>query len=251
MLPLRVSDASAIDLFCGAGGLSYGLSQAGFSIGAAVDNDTVAVRTYVDCVGNHIVNAPIEEISAGELLRKANLGTGECLLLAGGPPCQGFSLQRRGEREDPRNDLVLHFVRMIEEIRPRFFLMENVGALMSKHGRPFLRELALRASRLDYVIHTAILDAADFGVPQSRRRAFLVGEFVPDFKSKFVFPQPTTAKRRRTVRDAIGNLPSPPRDGSPHPRIANHYREAKLSAINLERIRHVPPGGGREPVPEI
>lgn len=240
--------ASAIDLFSGAGGLSHGLIQAGFDVKAAVDNDPIATRTYAACVGSHITTASIEEISARDLLASAGLGVGECTLLAGGPPCQGFSLQRRGEREDPRNEMVLQFVRMIEEIRPRFFLMENVGALFSKHGTPFLRELSLRASRLGYVIHTSVLDAADFGVPQIRRRAFLVGERASDLKHHFLFPAPIVGPKR-TVRDAIGDLPSPPSDGSNHPRVANHYREAKLSPINLERIRHVPPGGGRDHLP--
>jgi DNA-cytosine methyltransferase len=207
LVPHKKYHASAIDLFSGAGGLSHGLIQAGFEVKAAVDNDPIATRTYDSCVGSHITTAPIEEISAQDILSSAGLGVGDCTLLAGGPPCQGFSLQRRGERQDPRNTMVLQFVRMVEEIKPRFFLMENVGALFSKHGTPFLRELSLRASRLGYVIHTSVLNAADFGVPQTRRRAFLVGEYTPDFKPRFRFPDPITGPKR-TVRDAIGDLPS-------------------------------------------
>lgn len=239
----------AIDLFCGAGGLSLGLREAGFQIAAAVDNDPVAIRTYNANIGSHVFSSPIEEISAFDLLTKAGLSPGECTLLAGGPPCQGFSLQRRGSRKDPRNALVLEFLRMIEEIRPRFFLMENVAGLLTKHGSPFLREFSLRTSRLDYLIHVATLDAVDFGVPQIRKRAFLIGEHAPNFISRFKMPE-GLQEAPRTVRDAIGDLPSPPENGTCHPHVPNHYREARLAPINIERIRFVPPGGGREHLPD-
>lgn len=240
----------AIDVFCGAGGLSFGLTLAGFTVAAALDNDPVAVRTYAENVGGHVECGSIQDVSGKDLLLRAGIGRGECTLLAGGPPCQGFSLQRRGGREDSRNALVFQFVRMIEEIRPLFFLMENVSGLLTKHGKPILREFSLRTSRLDYVIHLELLDAVEFGVPQRRKRAFLVGERTPDFAPRFLFPRPATAGVPRTVRDAIADLPSPPEDGSCHPDYTNHYREARLAPINIEQIRHVPQGGGREHLPE-
>ncbi len=239
-----------IDLFSGAGGLSLGLQTAGLDVVAAVDNDPLAVRTYSANIGNHITSAPVEELSTKELLALGGIERGECFLLAGGPPCQGFSVQRRGERKDPRNELVLEYVRFVEEIRPQFFLMENVGGLLSKHGKPFLNELFRRALNQGYLIQVAMLDAADYGVPQSRKRAFLIGERTEETASSFSFPTPTHTESKLTVRDAIGDLPSPPTDGSCHPNFYNHYREAKLSPLNLERIRHVPPGGGREYLPD-
>lgn len=244
-----LSRAVAIDLFSGAGGLSLGLKQAGFTIGAALDNDPLAVRTYRHNLGDHIACESIEEVSAQTLMSRAGVDVGECALLTGGPPCQGFSVQRRGPREDVRNRLVLQFVRMVEDIRPRFFLMENVGGLLSKHGQPFLDEFTRRAAKLDYAVHIKLLNTADFGVPQHRRRALLVGERIAGVDSRFRFPLPTTVQRPATVRDAIGNLPSPPSDGSPHPEIANHFRERRLSALNIERIKHVPQGGGRADLP--
>ena len=242
-------EAVAIDLFSGAGGLSLGLSQAGFRVAAALDNDPIAVGSYVRNLGAHATANPIEEVSAADLLACAGLGRGEVTLLAGGPPCQGFSLQRRGDRDDPRNALVLQFLRMVEEIRPRFFLMENVGGLLTKHGKSLLREFSLRASRQDYVIHVGLLDAADHGIPQVRKRAFLVGEHAPGLRTHFSFPGALRGPRK-TVRDAIGDLPSPPSDGSPHPSYQGHYREGRLSAVNAERIRHVPEGGGRDHLPD-
>lgn len=250
MKQLSNGNATAIDLFSGAGGLSLGLKQAGFRVVAALDNDPVAVRTYAANLGDHIFQAPVEQVSASDLLAKAGLARGECTLLAGGPPCQGFSVQRRGDREDSRNGLVLQFIRFVEEIRPKYFLMENVGGMLSKHGRSFMQEFARRASQLEYLLHIRILDASEFGVPQIRRRAFLVGEYAPRSLARFAFPEPTNATNPLTVRFAIGNLPSPPMDGTCHPDFANHYREARLTAINIERIQHIPQGGGREHLPE-
>lgn len=248
MRQLDPGAAVAIDLFSGAGGLSLGLSQAGFTIGAALDNDPLAVRTYRANLGDHISCESIEDVSAETLMQRAGVNVGECALLTGGPPCQGFSLQRRGPREDVRNRLVLQFVRMVEEVRPRFFLMENVGGLLSKNGKPFLDEFTRRAEKLDYAVHIKLLNTADFGVPQHRRRAFLVGERIADGISQFRFPLPL-GQHPRTVRDAIGDLASPPADGSLHPEIPNHFREKRLSALNIERIKHVPQGGGRADLP--
>lgn len=249
MKPLKAADAVAIDLFAGAGGLSLGLRSSGFTIGAALDNDPIASETYRRNIGDHIACASIEEVSATDLMKRAGVLRGECTLLTGGPPCQGFSLQRRGSRIDVRNELVLQFVRMVEDIHPRFFLMENVGGLLTKHGKIFLDEFGRRAARLGYVIHVELLNAADFGVPQHRRRAFLVGERCESRASMFRFPARQSGFRHRTVRDAIGDLPSPPLDGSCHPNYENHYRERRLSAINVERIQYVPQGGGRENLP--
>lgn len=238
---------TVIDLFCGAGGLTLGLQDAGFDVRAAVDNDPAAVRTYNRNLGTHAVEGAIEEISADDLMSRAGLAQGECTLVAGGPPCQGFSIQRRGDREDPRNYLVREYIKKVEEIRPVFFLMENVGGLMSKHGLPFLKGLEETARRLDYGITVRLLNAADYGVPQNRKRAFLVG-WKKSAIGEFALPEPTV-ERPRTVHEAIGDLPSPPADGSPHPDVANHFREARLSALNIERIKHVPMGGGRDDLP--
>ena len=243
---------TAIDLFSGAGGLSLGLKRAGFSIRAAVDNDPRASATYAANLGDYIRCTDIGELEPGELLEHAGLQVGECTLLAGGPPCQGFSLQRRGDRKDSRNHLILEFIRFVTGIRPRFFIIENVRGLNTKHGRPFVRKIVGELAREGYHTRFDELNALWYGVPQQRLRRFLVGELVDDeHLPTFRFPAPELDERRwRTVRDAIGDLPAPPEDGSPHPGIANHFREGNLSSTNLERIRHIPEGGGREHLPE-
>ena len=241
---------NAIDIFCGAGGLSLGLRAAGFRIAAAVDNDAAASETYRTNLGNHHIEVSVDDIGPEELLVASGLAPGDCDLLAGGPPCQGFSVQRRGDDKDLRNHLVLRYLAFIETIKPKYFVMENVRGLMSKRGMPYFRRLVERTGELGYAVHVTKLNAADFGVPQERIRVFVVGEFQPSGSVPFAFPQPRfTPGDYRTVRSAIGDLPSPPDDGSPHPQYPLHFREARLSKTNLERFRHIPEGGGRDDLP--
>lgn len=234
-----------IDAFSGAGGLTLGLTDAGFDMRLSFDNNQIAVDTHrknLDCRAE-VLDAAVT--SGSQLLELAGLEQGQVDLLAGGPPCQGFSLQRRGARDDPRNILVLRYLDWLGEIKPRSFLIENVAAIRSIRGSHLLTAVEDRAKILGYDIHSQILNAVDYGVPQRRRRAFLIG--VPHGAS-FRWPEIST-NLPRTVRDAISDLPSPPEDGSPHPFVANHYRESRMSERNLERIRHVPEGGGREDLP--
>lgn len=233
-----------VDAFCGAGGLSLGFHSAGWNTALAFDNDPIAVETFNNNLGGRAVILDAAVTTGRRLLDLCGLAPGECDLLAGGPPCQGFSLQRRGGRNDVRNELVLRYLDWIAELRPRTFLLENVPAIRSIRGGHLLDEVCALAERLGYATHLETLDAADFGLPQVRRRAILVG-----VTKGRPFEWPTRVPARRTVRDAIADLPSPPEDGSPHPDVANHYREGRLSAINRERIRAVPEGGGREHLP--
>lgn len=240
----------AIDLFAGAGGLSLGLLDAGFDVRAAVEYDPVAAQTYRNNLGNHVVEADLSKYSVDELLKLSGLAVGECDLLVGGPPCQGFSVQRRGDDEDSRNDLVHHYARFVKGIRPKLFLMENVSGLMSKRGRPFLDKLVAQVTRLGYKVSMEKLEAAEFGVPQFRTRVILVGQRKNSGLKDFRFPEPTHAPGNyRSVRNAIENLPSPPADGKSHSAVANHARETRISALNLERLKHVPQGGGRLDLP--
>jgi len=241
---------SAIDLFCGAGGLSLGLREAGFDVAAALDYDPAAAKTYRINLGKHLVEASVDDVGPDALLAAAGMAPGDCDLLAGGPPCQGFSVQRRGADKDLRNHLVLRYLAFIEGIRPKFFLMENVRGLMSKRGMPYFNRMLERTQELGYAVRVAKLNAAGFGVPQERIRVFMVGERCTARDGSYAFPEPPfEARDYRTVRSAIGDLPTPPEDGSPHPEYPLHFREARLSKTNLERFRYIPEGGGRDDLP--
>lgn len=235
----------AIDAFAGAGGLSLGLLQAGWRIAAAFDHDPIAIATHRRNLGSHAAVLDAAMLSADALTGLARLRPDECDLLAGGPPCQGFSLQRRGSRQDPRNHLSLVFLEWVRSVRPKSFLIENVPAITSVRGRDVMRTVQLLAAELGYGLSIHTVNAVDFAVAQNRRRTFIVGMSA---NREFLWPDATGP--RLTVRDAIGDLPSPPTDGSGHPQVFNHYREARMSATNVARIRAVPEGGSRLDLPE-
>lgn len=193
---------TAIDLFCGAGGLSLGLRQARFRVSAAVDNSKLATETYhMNFPRVPIVPGDIRDVSGADLLQRAGLAVGELDLLAGCPPCQGFSALRTKRRqsavEDHRNDLVLQFLRLIDECRPRLVLMENVPGLAKDQ---LFREFVNGLKGLAYGVDSGVLDCADFGTPQRRRRLVLIAAHEEE---------PQLAKgvhHHRTVRDAIGEF---------------------------------------------
>ena len=244
---------TCVDCFCGAGGLSLGLIRSGFSILAAFDNDPNCVETlrmnraYFD---HPIEEAEVDRMLNGALIETAGVRPGELDLLAGGPPCQGFSLQRIGEDKDSRNDLLFKFMELVRELTPKFFLIENVKGLAGRRGRSYLKAVLEEASLLGYFPHVAILDAQDFSVPQRRMRVFVVGEMLRKGSApRYSFPLPTTPPGSRiTVRDAIGHLPTPPLDGSDHPEWLHHRRD-RLSEINKRRLRALSEGQGRDHLP--
>ena len=240
---------TAIDLFCGAGGLSAGLAEAGFHVVGALDSWEAAIRSYQRNFPHPVVLCDIRSMTVSDFLLRIGCGTAAIDLVAGGPPCQGFSVQRIGSDHDERNDLVFEFARFVCEIKPQMFLMENVPGLLGKRGAAFARSFEKMVSDLGYAVESVMVNAAEYGVPQVRKRIFYYGwqeSRVPRFR----FPAATHSDAEfRTVWDAIGNLP-PPRDtreaetgGDPL-----HWR-MKLSALNVERLHLIPPGGGFESLP--
>lgn len=245
---------TCIDGFSGAGGLSLGLSRAGFDVMYAFDNDPLSIQTQKinSKYFNHpVAVADIKEFSrSGSLLKKASLKKGELFLLAGGPPCQGFSVQRIGAHIDKRNDLVLTYARLIEDVQPRFFLMENVPGLLGSRGDSIFRSFLSQVKKSGYYPYIKILDAEDYDVAQRRRRVFIVGIRSDVHKNEFVFPSPTTPPGSRvTVAKILKGLPEPPLNGKDHPQIAQHRRD-RLSPVNLARIRALKPGQGMEFLPK-
>jgi DNA (cytosine-5)-methyltransferase 1 len=212
-----------------------------------MDNDERSVETYAKNLESPVELADARAVDGRALLEMADLADGELDLLAGGPPCQGFSLQRRGARNDERNELVRHFLGWIVDLKPRAFLMENVPAIRSVRGKDLLEEVRRTMGALGYDVSIRTLNAADYGVPQNRRRAFVVG--VQSAAGFWRWPE-ISHPEPLTVGAALEGLLSPPPDGSEHPQFANHYRESRLSELNLKRIRTVPEGGNRLDMPE-
>jgi DNA (cytosine-5)-methyltransferase 1 len=196
----------AIDLFCGAGGLSLGFAQAGFNIVAAIDSDPVNASTYSNNFpSTKVICDDLSRLSAQDIRRAARLSESQRIdVVLGGPPCQGFSLIGKRDIADPRNQLLAEFCRLVHELSPRFFVMENVAGLMYKASRPILEKSLgrLRNGNYEWVLPLRILDAQDYGVPQRRRRVFVLG-----FRKGERPPQyPAPSKTRSTVWDAISDL---------------------------------------------
>jgi len=240
---------TCVDCFAGAGGLSLGLSQAGFEVLLSFDVDTRCVETLRSNPKYFSHTAMCEDIRnllGGKLVDAIGLKCGELFLLAGGPPCQGFSVQRIGDDNDSRNELVLLYGKIVDEVRPMFFVMENVSGIQGKRGKVILAELIEHMKSVGYNIHKQLINAEDYGVPQRRKRIFLVGERA-DVGSKYEFPKPTGEKR--TVRDTIEFLLPPPEDGKSHPDYPLHRRD-RLSKRNLQRIQALLEGQGRDYLPK-
>ena len=240
---------TCVDSFCGAGGLALGLKRAGFHLLYSFDIDSKCVETMKanEQYFTHVVEvADICDTLDGKLLDKCHLRRGELFLLSGGPPCQGFSIQRRGEDTDSRNNLVLKYANLIREVYPKYFIMENVSGLAGKRGKVILGELLEYMKASGYNVHIALLDAQDYGIPQRRKRYIIVGERA-DMGNGYKYPTPVPV--RRTVRDAIGHLPLPPDDGTDHPDISLHRRD-RLSSLNLRRLEALGEGQARDDLPE-
>ncbi|MFI2649657.1 DNA cytosine methyltransferase [Micromonospora fulviviridis] len=229
----------AIDLFSGAGGMSLGLAKAGFSVRAAVDNWAPAVRSYRANFSHPIYELNVAELTADRLADMSGVSVGGLDLLAGGPPCQGFSIQRIGADLDTRNDLVLEFARLVSEFQPRMFLMENVPGLLGRRGAHTLTRFGQMLSAAEYEWTVDRVDAVDYGVPQSRRRVLVIGWRSDE--RPFALPKPRG--EQVTVRQAFADLPKPAPPGAPDPADPLHVT-SRLSPINAERLRHIPPGGG-------
>lgn len=225
----------AIDLFCGAGGLSQGLKQAGYRIIGAVEIDPLASRTYkLNHPRARLWRADITSLPANSVMKELGVGPGELDLLAACPPCQGFSSirTRNGAKRnrDPRNDLVSEVIRFARVMRPKALMVENVPRLQqSSKFREFRRDLR----SLGYHVAVRVLNVAAFGVPQRRRRLVILASL--DTVPSFAEP----SSRGVTVRQALKGLVSPTKSRD----ILHNYAVRRKPAI-LERIRTIPRNGG-------
>jgi DNA (cytosine-5)-methyltransferase 1 len=223
----------AIDLFSGCGGLTLGLKQAGFRVVGAIEIDPLAVETYK---ANHervvIWEKDISKITAVEVMRRLKIQRGQLDLLAGCPPCQGFStLTTLNGRigQDKKNDLVFEFLRFVRAMRPKAIMLENVPKL-AKNRR--FKTLNVELQRLGYEVNYSVLNAADYGVPQRRRRLILVA----GYGQKIPFGE--MANKKITVRNAFAKLGRCAKTDELHNLPENRSDKVK------KLIRQIPHNGG-------
>jgi DNA (cytosine-5)-methyltransferase 1 len=224
----------AIDLFSGCGGLTLGLKRAGFQVIGAVEIDRLAVDTYlVNHPEVHLWAQDIRKVTAPQILRNLGLKKGELDLLAGCPPCQGFSAMRRlngGRRvREAQNDLVFDFLRLVKGLRPRAVMLENVPGLKNNFRFRKLRKLL---EQLGYAVNADVKDAQHYGVPQRRRRLILLAG------QETKIPFAPRARRARTVREAFRGLPKCAKHDPVHNVLERRSEEV------AKKIRMIPKNGG-------
>ena len=172
---MREKHGTLIDVFAGAGGLSLGFEQAGFFPALGVDSDERAMAAYAaNFSGGLALAGDVGSLSGGDLLDAAGLSA--CTVVVGGPPCAAFSIGGVRRTDDERRGLVSEFARIVREIRPPYFVMENVPGILLPGARAVVESFCQEMESGGYELAEPwILDAADFGVPQRRRRVFMTG----------------------------------------------------------------------------
>lgn len=253
---------SLIDLFAGVGGLSLGFEMAGFNAilaneyDCSIANAYVKNRPHVKMIVNDITKLPIQE-TFSEYERKVDL-------VIGGPPCQGFS--QKGQRRsvnDPRNFLFQYYYKVVSLVKPKYFVMENVPTLLTSENGYFKREIENLFGNIGYKITADVLNASDFGVPQNRKRAVIIGRL-----GEYALQMPKPNFEKTSIWDAISDLsylesgegteiqeykfePQSKyqkllRNGSS--RLYNHVA-TKHSDLAIERLKLIPPNKGKEVLP--
>lgn len=189
----------AIDIFCGAGGMSIGAEWAGLELALAIEKDRYAAETYrANHPGIQVLEDDIRHINPKDYIK------GSVFILFGGPPCQGFSTSNTKTRtlSNENNSLFEEFIRFVSVLNPQWFVFENVEGFQKFNKGSVVELLKNEFSKAGYKIAYEILEASNYGVPQHRNRFFMVGNRIGvDFK----FPKPL--KKKVTVKEAIGDLP--------------------------------------------
>lgn len=254
---------TVIDLFAGVGGLSLGFEMEGFDILLANEFDQSIATAYKE---NHkSTNVVVGDITSLDLSKVFGEYVNKIDVVIGGPPCQGFS--QKGKRKtinDERNFLFKHYVEVVKFVKPKYFVMENVPNLLTAEKGFFLNEIKGLFKGYGYSIRYGILNAADYGVPQNRRRAIIIGKYLatpPEL--------PLPCKQKVTIWDAISDLAylesgegefeqeyrnSPKSDYEKKMRkgskILYNHMATKHSALALERLSLIPPNAGKEVLPK-
>lgn len=254
---------NAIDLFCGCGGLSYGFECAGVNILLGIDNDATALRAFEN---NHknakTICGDITTTTLSDI--KKHIGDKKIDLIIGGPPCQGMSLSGPRKFDDPRNKLYLSYIRLVEEIKPEAFVIENVPGLVGLFKGQIKDSIIERLTALGYDVQYKILCSADYGVPQSRRRVVFVG-----LKDKSFDFDNIKSKETVTCEMALSDLPplvetlgEDPAEYETNPK--NSYQKLMrsnskkvrnhIAASHSDKVKHiislVPDGGNYKDLPD-
>jgi len=268
----RKMSPTAISLFCGAGGCSLGFKQAGYNVLYANDNDKAAVVTYRE----NFPDTPsecedIDQLNFKTILKNAGIRSGELDILIGGPPCQGFSTAGTRFWDDPRNHLLKSYVKALEIMKPKWFLMENVEGLLTSNKGMYIYEAVKAFVALGYSIRVEKIYSQEYGIPQRRKRVLIVGNRIG---INFNMPGPkihVSGKIFRnsdvTLAHAIGGLPPATNNkelelgymAEPHDNfelllrspvgIVNDHFSPRLSPLQLERISALKPGQTMKDLP--
>lgn len=274
---------TAVDLFCGCGGISVGLRSAGFEVLAGVDINKKYICSFENNFPNaQVITDDITGIPPAKFMDRLSLNVGDLTLLAGGPPCQGFSKNTPRKfrcLEDERNQLIRTYLNYCEVLQPKMILIENVAEMRNGFDQAYTREIEQRLGNAGYTVHHAVLTAADFGVPQRRRRAFFLAT-----RLGFTFGTPISThfaidtsqdqslfneSHYVTVWGAIGDLPSLTHGQTPsvveyvsEPQnefqskmrgclksVTGHVTR-KLAPIQFARLNAIEPGQGLKDLPK-
>jgi DNA (cytosine-5)-methyltransferase 1 len=273
----------AIDLFCGCGGISVGMRSAGLEVIAGVDINEKYIASFKHNFPNaQAITDDIRSITPQEFMSRLGIEKGELALIAGGPPCQGFSKnvpRKYRFLEDDRNQLIKRFLDYCEELQPSMILMENVAEMRNGFDQAYTQEIEQRLSEAGFTVSHAVLNAADYGVPQRRRRAFFLAN---RFGLRFKTPAPTNQPLEDSansdlfalppyvnVWDAISDLPSLRHDEAPPTiayakpaetdyqrrmrgglELARNHIARKLAPTQFARLSALQPGQGLKDLPE-
>lgn len=240
---LSLKDFSAVDLFCGVGGLTHGLILEDINVKVGIDFDPTCKFAFEENNKAKFLHKDVTELSANEL-RKC-FPKGKRKILVGCAPCQPFSLYNhktaknaKSRKTDSKWKLLYSFSDLIEKVKPDIISMENVPMLVKFNKGKVFGDFLLKLKKAGYNVSWSIVNAQDYGVPQRRRRLILLGSKMGVIE---LIPKVAEGKKYKTVRDAIGHLP-PVEDGVPHPSDPLH-RARKLTELNKKRIQAMKEGG--------
>ena len=232
----RSKALTVIDLFAGAGGMSLGFKQAGFRGIFAVEREKDFAETYSANFGKHVDSRPIEEVVNDKKVQKLRAD-----VVIGGPPCQGFSNLGPNRKDDPRREMWRYYMDIVESSKCNVFLMENVPNLLTSEEGDEIRN---RALDLGFWISSSVLLASNYGVPQNRKRAFIIGGKLG------LIDLPQKSGERTSVRAAFKGIPKKPNvhdfefNGTPIPTKKLHIAR-NPTELSRKRYALIPPGGNR------